>query len=106
MKAVKFSMSHTVGTLYAKGETATFEDHVADDLIERKIVSKVAMKKTAAKQDDGADDVEKKAKAELAALKKLDDEGIDKIIADENINVVQDADKDAKIEAIQAARAK
>ena len=44
MKAVKFLMPHTIGTLYNEGEVAGFEDDVAADLIERKIAEKAPAK--------------------------------------------------------------
>lgn len=49
MKAVKFLMSHTHGTLYQEGETAAFDDAVAADLIKRKIAEPVEIKKKTAK---------------------------------------------------------
>jgi uncharacterized membrane protein len=55
MKTVKFLMSHTVGALYNEGETAGFDDAVADDLIEREIAEEVKQPKKA------ADDAAKKA---------------------------------------------
>lgn len=53
MKAVKFLMPYTQGTLYAKGETAAFPDAVADDLVKRKIAEAVAIKKTAKGKETG-----------------------------------------------------
>lgn len=100
MKAVKFLMAYTVGTLYAKGETASFHDPVADDLVERKIAEPVAMKKGSKKKDDPPADP---ARAELEKLNVPD---LDKIIEDEKIEgVASDANKAAKIDAIVAARA-
>lgn len=63
MKAVEFLTDHRVGALYNKGETAGFEDSVADDLIEREIAKPVKGK---AKADPAAE----KAAAEKAAAEK------------------------------------
>lgn len=116
MKAVKFLMTHTAGTLYAKGETAGFDDKVADDLVKRKIAEEVKVAKKgkgktdtqtdAAKKKAEAAAAKKKAAAEKAALEKLDVAGLDKIIADEKIEgVAADADEVAKVAAIIEARA-
>jgi len=47
MKAVKFLMPHTQGTLYQEGETASFSDDVADDLVKREIAEAVKIEKKA-----------------------------------------------------------
>ena len=94
MKAVKFLMPHTVGSLYNEGEIAGFEDDVADDLIERKIAE--AVKSKAGGKSDKAD----QARTDLEAKS---DEDLDKLIADGKITVAADADKAAKIDAILAA---
>jgi hypothetical protein len=101
-KLVTFLMAATVGCLFNKGETASFEDDVADDLIEREIATPAKVK---AKNDKAEAEAEKlKAKA-LAELEKLDDAAIDKIVADEEVQVAADAEKPAKIAAIIAKRA-
>jgi len=92
MKAVKFLMSHTLGALYNKDEVAGFPDDVADDLIKRKIAEPV--KGTKAKATDPADP------------NTLDDAALDKLIASEKVKVAADADREAKIAAVLAARAK
>lgn len=97
MKAVKFLMAYTVGTLYAEGEIAGFHDPVADELIERGIAEEAPAKKGGKKKDDAdpAKELDAKTVAEL-----------DKIIAAEGIaDVPADANKTAKIAAIIAARA-
>lgn len=98
MKAVKFLMPFTVGALYNEGEIAGFEDAVAADLIERKIAEPV--------KDAKADKGGKGKAAEPVDPATLDDAGLDKLIADEKVTVAEGADRDAKIAAVLAARAK
>jgi len=89
MKAVKFLMPFTVGALYNAGEVAGFDDAVADDLIARKIAEAVKGKVT-----------------EPVDPETLDDAALDKLIAAEKVKVAADADRTAKIAAVQAARSK
>ncbi len=98
MKAVKFLMPFTVGALYNEGEVAGFADDVAADLIERKIAEPV--------KDAKADKGGKGKAGEPVDPATLDDAGLDKLIADEKVTVAEGADRDAKIAAVLAARAK
>ena len=101
-KLVTFLMAATVGCLFNEGETASFEDDVADDLIERKIAKAAKAKASGDKPDAAAEKAKAKAMAEL---EKLDDAAIDKIVADEEVQVADDATKPAKIAAIMTKRA-
>jgi hypothetical protein len=49
MKAVRFLMPYTIGTLYNPGEIAGFETAVADSLIERGIAEPIKDKSPKAK---------------------------------------------------------
>lgn len=93
MKAVKFLMPYTLGALYNEGEIAGFSDEIAADLIERKIAEPVKGGK-AAKSPDPVDPAT------------LDDAALDKLIATEKVKVAADADREAKIAAVLAARSK
>lgn len=98
MKAIKFLVATTVGALYNAGEIAGFDEKIADDLIEQgaAIEVKVEKPKGSGKQTDA-----EKAKAELEALS---DENLDKLIAEKNITVADDADRAAKIAAVLGAK--
>jgi len=62
-KSVKFLMTYPVGPLYNEGEVASFEEAIADDLIEREI----AVPFKPAKGDAKAEAAAKKAAEEAAA---------------------------------------
>lgn len=65
-KSVKFLMTYPVGPLYNEGEVATFEEAIADDLIEREIAVLVKPAKGDAKGDAKAEAAAKKAAEEAA----------------------------------------
>jgi hypothetical protein len=101
MKAVKFLMSFTVGALFNEGEIAGFDDAIADDLIERKIAEAVKDTKT----DKGGKSGKGKA-GEPVDPATLDDAALDALIADEQVQIAEGADRAAKIEAVLASRKK
>lgn len=93
MKAIKFLMPFTLGALYNEGEVAGFDDEIADDLIKRKIAEPAKGGK-ASKAPEPVDPAT------------LDDAALDKLIATEKVKVADGADRDAKVAAVLAARAK
>lgn len=54
MKLVKFLIAYQAGALYNEGETAGFEDDVADDLIKRDIAVAAKAPKPAKADADAA----------------------------------------------------
>lgn len=68
-KLVTFLKSATVGCLFNEGETASFDDAVADDLIERKIAKPAPGKGKGTAKDDAAKKAAEEEAAKIEAIR-------------------------------------